>query len=77
MLPFALVSMVATTWFLWQRAPAVVPKYKRSAVFISGMATFIAAYRYIRIFSGTWAPPFAHYPLGSMCGPWVRQTMHP
>merc|ERR1711959_532876 len=45
-LSFSLASMMATTLFLWIRIPAIVPKYQ-SAVLISGMVTFIAAYRYM------------------------------
>merc|ERR1719297_418653 len=38
--------MMATTMYLWARSSAVVDKYK-SAVFISGLVTFIDAYRYM------------------------------
>merc|ERR1712151_566651 len=41
---------MATTVFLWFRATSVKEKYK-SAVYISGLVTFIAAYHYIRIFN--------------------------
>merc|ERR1712113_650516 len=43
-------SMMATTMYLWFRAFAVRDQY-RSAVLISGLVTFIAAYHYIRIFN--------------------------
>jgi len=49
-LSFTLASMSATTMYLWFRADAVADKYK-SAVYISGLVTFIAAYHYIRIFN--------------------------
>merc|ERR1719346_171154 len=49
-LSFTLASMMSTTMYLWFRAGAVQDKYK-SAVFISGLVTFIAAYHYIRIFN--------------------------
>ena len=49
-LSFTLASMMSTTMYLWFRAYAVQDKYK-SAVFISGLVTFIAAYHYIRIFN--------------------------
>merc|ERR1711937_153864 len=49
-LSFSLASMSATTMYLWFRANAVHDKYK-SAVYISGLVTFIAAYHYIRIFN--------------------------
>ena len=46
----ALASVMATTMYLWFRSTAVQDKYK-SAVIISGLVTFIAAYHYIRIFN--------------------------
>jgi len=49
-LSFSLASMMATTMYLWFRAFAVKDKYQ-SAVLISGLVTFIAAYHYIRIFN--------------------------
>jgi len=49
-LSFALASMSATTMYLWFRSFAVQEKY-RSAVIISGLVTFIAAYHYMRIFN--------------------------
>jgi bacteriorhodopsin len=49
-LSFALASMMATTLFLWMRVRAVKPQFQ-SAVLISGLVTFIAAYHYIRIFN--------------------------
>merc|ERR1739848_243928 len=48
-LSFALASMMATTMYLWFRSTAVRDQFK-SAVLISGLVTFIAAYHYIRIF---------------------------
>jgi len=60
-LSFALASMMATTLFLWFRSFAVNEKYK-SAVLISGLVTFIAAYHYMRIFN-SWVEAY-HYPLG-------------
>merc|ERR1719433_2331010 len=44
-LSFALASMMATTMYLWFRSFAVADQYK-SAVLISGLVTFIAAYHY-------------------------------
>merc|ERR1712054_260798 len=44
-----LASMMATTIFLWLRLSSINEKYK-SALAISGLVTFIAAYHYIRIF---------------------------
>ena len=49
-LSFSLASMSATTMYLWFRAGAVADKYK-SAVYIFGLVTFIAAYHYMRIFN--------------------------
>jgi len=49
-LSFALASMMATTIFLWARVPSIHEDYK-SAVLISGLVTFIAAYHYMRIFN--------------------------
>jgi bacteriorhodopsin len=57
-LSFALASMMATTMYLWFRATAVQDKFK-SAVIISGLVTFIAAYHYIRIFN-SWVDAY-HY----------------
>jgi bacteriorhodopsin len=60
-LSFALASMMATTMFLWLRAAAVKAQYQ-SAVFISGLVTFIAAYHYFRIFN-SWVEAY-HYSAG-------------
>jgi len=49
-LSFALASMMATTMYLWFRSTAVKDQFK-SAVLISGLVTFIAAYHYFRIFN--------------------------
>jgi bacteriorhodopsin len=64
-LSFALASMMATTMYLWFRAFAVQDRYK-SAVLISGLVTFIAAYHYIRIFN-SWVDAF-HYAPGTVKG---------
>jgi len=61
-LSFALASMMATTLFLWFRSFAVNDKY-RSAVLISGLVTFIAAYHYMRIFN-SWVEAY-HYSVDS------------
>merc|ERR1712176_12703 len=55
---FTLASMGATTMYLWFHAYAVQDKYK-SAVFISGLVTFIAAYHYIRIFN-SWVDAYQY-----------------
>jgi len=57
-LSFSLASMMATTMYLWFRATAVNDKYK-SAAFISGLVTFIAAYHYIRIFN-SWVDAYKY-----------------
>jgi len=57
-LSFSLASMMATTMYLWLRTSAVADKF-RSAVIISGLVTFIAAYHYIRIFN-SWVEAY-HY----------------
>jgi len=59
-LSFALASMMATTMYLWFRSFAVQEKY-RSAVLISGLVTFIAAYHYIRIFN-SWVDAYEYKP---------------
>jgi len=59
-LSFALASMMATTMYLWFRSFAVQDKYK-SAVLISGLVTFIAAYHYIRIFN-SWVDAYSYAP---------------
>merc|ERR1711963_649524 len=60
-----LASMMATTMYLWFRAGAVQDKYK-SAVFISGLVTLIAAYHYIRIFN-SWVDAY-QYSAGDVKG---------
>jgi bacteriorhodopsin len=57
-LSFALATMMATTMYLWFRARAVKPQFQ-SAVIISGLVTFIAAYHYIRIFN-SWVDAYTH-----------------
>jgi len=64
-LSFSLASMMATTMYLWFRSTAVSDKYK-SAVVISGLVTFIAAYHYIRIFN-SWVEAY-HYGPGEVVG---------
>merc|ERR1712048_673866 len=59
-LSFALASMMATTLYLWFRMFAVKDQYQ-SAVCISGLVTFIAAYHYIRIFN-SWVDAYAYAP---------------
>jgi len=61
-LSFTLASMMATTLFLWFRVSAIHEKYK-SALLISGMVTFIAAYHYFRIFN-SWTGAYHFDKLG-------------
>jgi len=49
-LSFSLATMMATTIFCWMRVGSCAQKYK-SALIITGLVTFIAAYHYIRIFN--------------------------
>jgi bacteriorhodopsin len=65
-LSFALASMMATTMYLWFRSFAVLDKYK-SAVLISGLVTFIAAYHYIRIFN-SWVEAYTYKPAAVVDG---------
>jgi len=64
-LSFALASMMATTMYLWFRSTAVKDQFK-SAVIISGLVTFIAAYHYIRIFN-SWVDAY-EYGAGKVDG---------
>merc|ERR1712054_65723 len=64
-LSFALASMMATTLYLWFRMFAVKDQYQ-SAVLISGLVTFIAAYHYFRIFN-SWVDAYKYSP-GKMNG---------
>merc|ERR1712157_473600 len=62
-LSFSLASMMATTMYLWFRSFAVKDKYQ-SAVIISGLVTFIAAYHYFRIFN-SWVDAYSYSASGS------------
>merc|ERR1719401_823775 len=59
-LSFSLASMMATTMYLWFRSTAVHDKFQ-SAVLISGLVTFIAAYHYARIFN-SWVDAYSYSP---------------
>jgi len=56
-LSFSLATMMATTIFLWMRVGQAAERYK-SALIISGLVTFIAAYHYMRIFN-SWTEAYA------------------
>mmetsp|Transcript_18717 Transcript_18717/g.21524 ORF Transcript_18717/g.21524 Transcript_18717/m.21524 type:complete len:254 (+) Transcript_18717:57-818(+) len=49
-LSFSLATMMASTIFFWLRVSSAGSKYK-SALIITGLVTFIAAYHYMRIFN--------------------------
>merc|ERR1712241_891624 len=57
-LSLTLASMMATTLFLWMRVPAASARYQ-TALIISGLVTFIAAYHYIRIFN-SWTEAYSY-----------------
>jgi len=59
-LSFSMASMMATTMFLWFRSFGVKDRYQ-SAVIISGLVTFIAAYHYFRIFN-SWVEGYKYLP---------------
>merc|ERR1712203_1099472 len=50
--------MGATTLFLWMKVPSLSAKYQ-TAVIISGLVTFIAAYHYMRIFN-SWTEAYKY-----------------
>jgi len=57
-LSFTLASMMASTIFFWMRVSSIDEKYK-SALVITGLVTFIAAYHYIRIFN-SWVEAYKY-----------------
>jgi bacteriorhodopsin len=71
-LSFSLASMMAATMYLWFRASAVKDQYK-SAVIISGLVTFIAAYHYIRIFN-SWVDAYTYEYKGHTQGKGPKLT---
>merc|ERR1712190_551951 len=64
-LSFTLASMMASTIFFWARLHSVHEKYK-SALAITSLMTFIAAYHYFRIFN-SWTEAY-EYPMASHNG---------
>merc|ERR1712211_52246 len=50
--------LMATTLFLWMRVPSISARYQ-SALIISGLVTFIAAYHYMRIFN-SWTEAYVY-----------------
>jgi len=65
-LSFSMASMMATTMFLWFRSFGVKDKYQ-SAVIISGLVTFIAAYHYFRIFN-SWVEGYKYTTAANQAG---------
>ena len=61
-LSFTFASMMASTVFFWLRLPSVAEKYK-TALCITGLVTFIAAYHYLRIFN-SWVDAYQFGPEG-------------
>jgi len=63
-LSFSLACMMASTAFFFLRVSSIHEKYK-SALVISGLVTFIAAYHYIRIFN-SWNEAYAFTKEGEL-----------
>jgi hypothetical protein len=61
-LSFTLASMSMSTLFFWLRLGSIHEKYK-SAMTITGLVTFIAAYHYVRIFN-SWVDSY-EFPAAS------------
>merc|ERR1711871_1514001 len=57
-LSFTFACMMASTVFFWFRIPSVHEKYK-TALTITSMVTFIAAYHYLRIFN-SWVDAYEY-----------------
>merc|ERR1712078_870922 len=57
-LSFTFASMAASTLFFWLRLGSIHEKYK-SALVITGLVTFIAAYHYLRIFE-SWVDAYKY-----------------
>merc|ERR1711871_1028458 len=57
-LSFTFACMMASTVFFWFRIPSVHEKYK-TALTITSMGTFIAAYHYLRIFN-SWVDAYKY-----------------
>lgn len=63
-LSFSLATMMATTIFVWLRLSSAAEKYK-SALVITGLVTFIAAYHYFRIFN-SWVEAYEYNAEGEL-----------
>jgi len=57
-LSFTFACMAASTLFFWMRLPSISEKFK-SALVITGLVTFIAAYHYYRIFN-SWVAAYTY-----------------
>jgi len=57
-LSFTFATMAASTIFFWLRLPSIAEKYK-SALVVTGLVTFIAAYHYLRIFN-SWTDAYKY-----------------
>jgi bacteriorhodopsin len=62
-LSFTFASMAASTVFFFLRLSSISEKYK-SAMTITGLVTFIAAYHYLRIFN-SWVDAYKFQPIGA------------
>jgi len=63
-LSFSLATMMATTIFCWMRVGSCAPRFK-SALIITGLVTFVAAYHYFRIFN-SWTEAYAWTAEGTL-----------
>jgi len=63
-LSFSLATMMATTIFCWMSVRSCAQRYK-SALIITGLVTFIAAYHYMRIFN-SWTEAYAWTAEGTL-----------
>jgi len=63
-LSFSLATMMATTIFCWMRVGSCAQQY-RSALIITGLVTFIAAYHYLRIFN-SWTEAYVWNSAGTL-----------
>jgi len=69
-LSFTLACMMASTIFFWLRLGSVNERYK-SALCITGLVTFIAAYHYFRIFNSWVAAYTPGSPVANGGGSWT------
>jgi bacteriorhodopsin len=72
-LSFTFACMAASTIFFWLRLPSIHEKYK-SALVITGLVTFIAAYHYLRIFN-SWVDAYKYDDKINQSNPEVGKIM--